>query len=133
MTSRGGWEEELRDRLHDVFMAEASERLDGVEAAVRAVAAGAPEGDIDRHFSDAFRHAHTLKGGARAVGLPDVERLARTLEALFERLRSGGPAGPDTWTAVTAGVGTLRAYLAGEPADVDAAVSGLTAVLARGG
>jgi len=113
-------------------MAEAAERLDALEAAVRAVEAGATDGDADRHLSDAFRHAHTLKGGARAVGLPDVERLSEALEALFDRLRTA-PAAPETWTAVAAGVKSLRRRLAGDPADVDAAVSSLTALLARAG
>ena len=131
MTSVSGWEDELRQRLHGIFMAEAAERLDALEAAVRAVESGAPGGDADRHLSDAFRQAHTLKGGARAVGLPEVERLSEALEALFDRLRTGAPAGPETWTAVAAGVDILRRRLAGEPADVDAAASTLTALLAR--
>lgn len=34
MTSGSGWDEELRRRLHEIFMAEAAERLDALEAAV---------------------------------------------------------------------------------------------------
>ncbi|MCS6840804.1 MAG: hybrid sensor histidine kinase/response regulator [Roseiflexus sp.] len=34
-----------------------------------------------------FRAAHSLKGGARAAGLPDIERIAHAMEDLFAALR----------------------------------------------
>jgi two-component system, chemotaxis family, sensor kinase CheA len=43
----------------------------------------------DGHATDMrkiFRHAHTLKGAARAVGLPELETLAHRLESIFLRL-----------------------------------------------
>jgi two-component system chemotaxis sensor kinase CheA len=94
--SESGWERELRERLHDIFVAEAAERLGALDAALLALEGGAAGPDVAHHLGEAFRQAHTLKGGARAAGLPDVERISHRLESVFDRLRHGGAAGPDT-------------------------------------
>lgn len=127
MTPTSGWEEELRHRLHGIFMGESAQRLEALEAAVEAVESGTAGTDVDHHLAEAQRHAHTLTGGARAVGLVDVERLSHALETTFESLRGGAPAGPETWSAVTAAVEAVRARLAGASADVDAVVAALPA------
>ncbi|HKN40762.1 MAG TPA: Hpt domain-containing protein, partial [Acidimicrobiia bacterium] len=100
MREESGWERELRERLHEIFVAEAVERLAALDAALLALEGGVaepdarglhqpPQGDAAHHLSEAFRQAHTLKGGARAAGLPDVERISHRLESVFERLRQG--------------------------------------------
>src|SRR5205085_2402081 len=140
--SESGWERELRERLHEVFVAEAVERLAALDAALLALEGGAaqgdagglhlppqgdagglhlpPQGDAAHHLSEAFRQAHTLKGGARAAGLPEVERVAHGLESAFEGLRKGSPGGPDTWGAIYAGVDALRNLVGGRAADASA-------------
>jgi two-component system chemotaxis sensor kinase CheA len=133
VTGESGWERELRERLHDIFVAEAAERLAALDAALLALEGGLPEGDAAHHMSEAFRQAHTLKGGARAAGLPDVERVSHGLESVFERLRRGGPGGPDTWGSVYAAVDAVRALVAGRTADVDTIVAGLEASSAGSG
>jgi len=124
--SESGWERELRERLHDIFVAEAAERLAALDAALLALEGGAAGPDVQHHLSEAFRQAHTLKGGARAAGLPDVERIAHRLETVFERLRHGD-GGPDTWGAIYAGVDAVRSLIGGEGADVDEVVAALDA------
>jgi len=124
--SESGWERELRERLHDIFVAEAAERLTALDAALLALEGGAAGPDVQHHLSEAFRQAHTLKGGARAAGLPDVERIAHRLETVFERLRHGD-GGPDTWGAIYAGVDAVRSLIGGEGADVDGVVAALDA------
>jgi chemotaxis protein histidine kinase CheA len=129
--SESGWERELRERLHDIYVAEAVERLGALDAALLALEGGAgglqqpPQGDAAHHLSEAFRQAHTLKGGARAAGLPEVERVAHGLESAFERLRKGGAGGPDTWGAIYAGVDALRNLVGGRAADVERVVAAL--------
>ena len=129
--SESGWERELRERLHEIFVAEAVERLAALDAALLALEGGTrephrpPQGDAAHHLSEAFRQAHTLKGGARATGLPEVERVAHGLESAFERLRKGDTGGPDTWGAIYAGVDALRNLVGGRAADVERVVAAL--------
>jgi chemotaxis protein histidine kinase CheA len=125
MSDESGWEQQLRERLHDVFMVESAERLDALDAALLALEGAPSELDADHHLSEAFRQAHTLMGGARAAGFLPVERVAHGLENAFDRLRHGAPGGPDTWPAIYAGVNALRALLAGRDADVDAVIAAL--------
>lgn len=125
MSPESAWEQELRERLHDIFVAEAAERLAAMDAALLALEGEADGPDSARHLGEAFRQAHTLKGGARAAGMPDVERVAHVLESAFERLRSGEPGGPDTWGSIYAATDALKALVAGRAADVDAVVAAL--------
>ena len=125
MSDESGWEQQLRERLHDVFVAEAGERLDALDAALLTLEGGSAGPDSAHHLSEAFRQAHTLKGGARAAGLTDVERVAHGLETAFDRLRHGAPGGPDTWGAIYAGVDAIRALVGGRWADVDRVVAAL--------
>jgi two-component system chemotaxis sensor kinase CheA len=123
MSPESGWERELRERLQEIFAAEAAERLAALDAALLALEGGTAEPDMVHHLGEAFRQAHTLKGGARAAGLPDVERVSHGLESAFERLRRGDPGGPDVWGAIYAGVDAVRALVSGRTADVDRVVA----------
>ncbi|HZQ78982.1 MAG TPA: response regulator [Acidimicrobiia bacterium] len=124
------WERELQERLREIFGAEAAERLEALDAALLALE-GANGPDAAGPLTEAFRQAHTLKGGARAAGLPEVARLAHALEGVFDGLRrAGGPAGPGAWGPVYAAVDTLRDLLGGRAVDVDGAVAALDDVAA---
>jgi two-component system, chemotaxis family, sensor kinase CheA len=131
-----GWEQELQERLHDIFVAEAAERLAALDTALLALEGDVvgpdarglhqpPGTDTNHHLTEAFRQAHTLKGGARAAGMPDVERVAHALESAFDRVRSGEPGGPDTWGAIYAAADAIKALVAGRVADADGVVAAL--------
>lgn len=70
-----------------------------------------------------FREAHSLKGGARAAGLSDIERLAHRIEDVFAAARAGKleltPAVCDPIYTGLDAIGALMArHDAGEPTDL---------------
>ncbi|MEI7645465.1 MAG: ATP-binding protein, partial [Chloroflexales bacterium] len=70
-----------------------------------------------------FREAHSLKGGARAAGLLDVERIAHRIEDVFAAARDGqlelSPTVCDPIYAGLDAIGVLMAHHeAGEPPDL---------------
>ncbi len=75
---------DIRQQLLAAFEAEHREHLDAIRSAL---AAGADGREPD--WNDVFRRAHSLKGAARAVDLPQVEAVAHRLESLFERVSTG--------------------------------------------
>ena len=76
---------DLQARLLEAFKIECPEHLRGIRRTLRALEGGA---DSDDTFYDILRHAHTLKGAARAAGLAPVERAAHDLESVFSAARS---------------------------------------------
>jgi two-component system chemotaxis sensor kinase CheA len=76
--------EDLRAKLLVTFQAEHAEHLEFIRAFLAKAREGAAAaGELD----EAFRHAHSLKGAARAVDLPAVRSLAHGLETLLSRVR----------------------------------------------
>jgi two-component system, chemotaxis family, sensor kinase CheA len=70
-----------------------------------------------------FREAHSLKGGARAAGQPEIEQLAHRIEDLFSAVRQGRrrltPEVCDPVYAALDAIGTLMSQVsAGQPADL---------------
>jgi len=70
-----------------------------------------------------FREAHSLKGGARAAGQPEIEQIAHRVEDLFSAVRQGRrQLTPDVCDPVYAAldaIGTLMNQVAaGQPADL---------------
>ena len=72
------------NQYRETFFAEAAEHLQALEAALLRLDAGSDPDAVD----EAFRSAHTIKGGADVVGLDSVARLTHTLETLLARFRS---------------------------------------------
>lgn len=79
---------EIPPALLAVFRAEHAEHLEQI----RSIVALGEElcGEAGKsQLEEAFRRAHSLKGAARAVDLPEIEGLAHHLETLFARVRDG--------------------------------------------
>ncbi|MDN3516099.1 Hpt domain-containing protein [Aquisalimonas lutea] len=79
--------EEGDSELREVFVDEAAELLQNIEAAQQAWV-DAPE-ETDR-IHDLERALHTLKGGARMAGYTPVANLSHALESLLVQLRDAG-------------------------------------------
>lgn len=76
-------EEEFLQRLRATFKVEAEEHLHAVSAgllALEKIPAGAGQAEP---IEVIFRHAHSLKGAARAVNLTEVESICQSLESFF--------------------------------------------------
>ncbi|MHA7065480.1 hybrid sensor histidine kinase/response regulator [Azospirillum argentinense] len=77
---------DIRTRLLAAFDLEHKEHLAAIRESLRAV-----EKDPAHHpdLVEIHRRAHSLKGAARAVDLPEVERLSHWLEAAFIAIQRG--------------------------------------------
>ena len=78
----------IRERLLAAFQVEYREHLEAIRGLLDVIGArkdGIGIGQLD----EIFRHAHSLKGAARAVDIAEVEQLAHKLETLFAKVRSG--------------------------------------------
>ncbi len=72
--------------LLGIFAAEAEEHIEAINRDLLQLeeAEGAGSGEL---LEGLFRAAHSLKGAARAVNLPQVESIAHQLEDLFAELQ----------------------------------------------
>jgi two-component system chemotaxis sensor kinase CheA len=77
---------ERQRRLLELFRAEARESLSVLTAGALQVEAGGGGGEL---FAAMYRAAHTVKGGARMLGLGAVGALAERAEAVIRALRDG--------------------------------------------
>nr|WP_209980732.1 response regulator [Azospirillum picis] len=76
---------DIRQRLLAAFELEHKDHLAAIRSALRdAEATGEPPDIVDIH-----RRAHSLKGAARAVDLPEVEAISHRLEAAFIAIQKG--------------------------------------------
>ena len=78
----------IHQKLAAIFQGEHAEHLEHIRS-ILALLENAGETKGRTEIDEAFRHAHTLKGAARAVDLAAVEGLASGLETLFSRVREG--------------------------------------------
>ncbi len=99
---------ELRRELLAAFEAEYREHVQAIRAVL---GAGPVSGAALR---DVFRRAHSLKGAARAVELPEVEAVAHALETLLLRSVEGNETLPtEAVAAVARGLDTIEARMRG--------------------
>jgi two-component system, chemotaxis family, sensor kinase CheA len=80
---------DISDQVLSAFQIEHKEQLERLRSLLAALEKeGAPA--ADRRWEEAFRVAHTLKGGARVCDLVELERLSHRMESLFSSIRDGG-------------------------------------------
>lgn len=72
--------------LAEVFLVEAGELLEGADAAVHA---WSQDHDQIEPLTDLLRRLHTLKGGARMIGLSPLADMSHELESLLARVADG--------------------------------------------
>ncbi|MBF0270015.1 MAG: response regulator [Alphaproteobacteria bacterium] len=80
---------DLHERLLNAFRIECREHLEHI----RSHFVMRDEGELARpEMDEVFRHAHSLKGAARATDLRPIEALAHRLETMLAQIRSGSRA-----------------------------------------
>jgi two-component system chemotaxis sensor kinase CheA len=110
--------------LVQIFREEAAEHLNGMDACLLAVEAG----QASEQTTDAlFRHAHSIKGGAGMVGLPEAGAIANAIEDVLERARETGALSPRLTELLLHATDALRHAIAGERGVASAAVEALAA------
>ncbi len=124
-----GQEEFLKSLLED-FKVEAAEHRQAIVSGLLELEK-APTPERQRAIVESiFREAHSLKGAARAVNLPDIGILCQGLENVFALLKKGELAiSVGLFDTLQAGMDSLDGLLSG--GGVGGAASGLTAVLKR--
>ena len=111
-------ETELRQELLAAFEAEYREHLGAMRAALDA---GTVSGATLR---DVFRRAHSLKGAARAVELPEVEAIAHGLETLlYGAVEAEGALPADAVATVARDLDSIEARMRGAEAAPPAATT----------
>ncbi|MFW6021792.1 MAG: Hpt domain-containing protein, partial [Guyparkeria sp.] len=108
--------------LRSLFKAESEEHLQGLEDCVLALEK-TPGNTATQ--ADAMRHAHSLKGAARMLGLEQIEKLAHRVEDFFRADRDEASLGPECFDALFAAIDGLKALsreaVSDRPAEIDLA------------
>ncbi|WP_018990524.1 hybrid sensor histidine kinase/response regulator [Aromatoleum toluclasticum] len=117
-------------RLRATFHAEADEHVRAISGGLLALEREADPQARARELETVFRHAHSLKGAARAVNLAPIERICQALEHVLAEWKRGtagfGAEGFDTLHAAIDLIGSLAAATEDEPSAAQgAAISAL--------
>jgi two-component system chemotaxis sensor kinase CheA len=94
-------DEEFLRTLRATFQVEASEHLQSIAGGLKNLEAGDAPASQQPVVESVFRAAHSLKGAARAVNMPEIEALCQSLESLFAawKRHESQPTGPSLNTA----------------------------------
>lgn len=123
------FDDELLQELMNTFRVEAADHLHTLNHTLLELERDSAPGQRQPLIQDAFRAAHSLKGAARAVSMPDIEQLAHAMESILQLAR-------DTSFVLTADVCDLfydaldmiAALIEGQEVESDGLVANLQAV-----
>jgi two-component system chemotaxis sensor kinase CheA len=95
---------DIREQLLAAFEVEYREHVDAIRDALQRASAGEPV-----NVREIFRRAHSLKGAARAVDLPEIEEAAHAMESAFaEVMEQGGQVHPGLAGRVTGNLDAIE-------------------------
>ena len=77
----------MNDPIFDIFREEAKEHLGALEQGFLDLESAKATGVQRAGIDNLFRHAHSLKGDARAIGVADMQDAAQKLEDILDQLR----------------------------------------------
>jgi len=102
---------EVPAELVQIFREEAAEHLDEMVACLLAIEAGQAQGD---DTDTLFRHAHSIKGSAGMVGLPEAGAIANSIEDVLQSARDAGSLSPTLTEPLLQATDALRRAVGGE-------------------
>ena len=104
---------EFRRRLISTFKAEAQEHISTIMAGVIELERMPPVEVQMEIVETVFREAHSLKGAARAVGIPEIESLCQALEGVFSQWKMRRiNQSRDLFDVICAAMDTVRSIVA---------------------
>jgi two-component system chemotaxis sensor kinase CheA len=119
---------ELDTELAEMFVDEATGRLDAMDAALLAIESGeAGAGAV----GELFRHAHTIKGAAGMLGYSGIRELAHAMEDVLASARESGQFPPSLAASLLRATGALRAQVTGQAGATPAGLLGELAASQR--
>ncbi|HUW69094.1 MAG TPA: response regulator [bacterium] len=99
--------EEFLGRLRETFRVEAAEHLEVIAAGIVAME-HADDAELAAIVERVFREAHSLKGAARSVSLPEAEALCTELESIFSAMqRKAIASSKDMFDVIHVSIGVL--------------------------
>ncbi len=105
-------DEEFMARLQSTFKAEAEELLQSISTMLLELEKLPASALAATIIENVFREAHTLKGAARAVDLPDIEAICQQVEGIFSSWkRKQSVPSPETFDSLHHSVDMMRALL----------------------
>ena len=116
-------DDELRRELLSLFAGEARDELDTLSSGLVAMESDSETAISAGRFDEMMRAAHSLKGGARAVELEPVDRIAHALEDLMKAASEGTGFDGETVDIAYRALDGIEAIIAaatgGPPAEVN--------------
>ena len=97
--------------IFEIFREESAERLDRMVEILLALESGKTPADF---VNSLFRHAHSIKGSAAMVGVPEARIIAHALEDILEDLREGAVFPREMANPLLGATDALRSAVAGE-------------------
>jgi two-component system, chemotaxis family, sensor kinase CheA len=82
-----GLSEEIRRQLIEAFKTEQAEHVQKITQGLLALEKNVRRGQRRAILDEIFREAHSLKGGARAVGMTTVEALGHAIEEVLQHIQ----------------------------------------------
>jgi two-component system chemotaxis sensor kinase CheA len=105
-------DDEFMARLRNTFKVEAEELLQGISSMLLELEKSPGSAAAAAIVENVFREAHTLKGAARAVDLPDIESICQQMEGVFSlwKRQQSVPV-PEAFDSLHHAVDMMRALL----------------------
>lgn len=94
-------------KLRVTFRGEAEEHLRAISAGLLGIEQAATAEQRKAHIETVFREAHSLKGAARSVNIPEIESACHTLEGIFADWKQDDSAAPGGFDELHAAVDAM--------------------------